>query len=133
MYLTYYYCGNIYTGPLNYSVIVTCASMRGVMRNLQCIPVTCLHGPCFLIVCNIHVSCNLLCATCRIRSKALVYYNQTAITTFSFILSLEKIGSSTSPIQLAPTEIFSYKYPPLLSIKILGYLLAFIKANLLND
>ena len=35
-------------------------------RNLQCIPIMCLHGLCFLMVWNIHVSCNLLCATCGI-------------------------------------------------------------------
>ena len=33
------------------------------MRKLQYIPITCLRGPHFLVMWNIHVSCNLPCAT----------------------------------------------------------------------
>ena len=51
---------------LNYNFIVTCVSTCGATRNLQYIPVICLHGLRFLMVWNIHVSCNLLCATCGI-------------------------------------------------------------------
>ena len=40
--------------------------MCDAMRNLQCIPVICLHGPRFLVAWNIRVSCNLPCATCVI-------------------------------------------------------------------
>ena len=49
--------------PLNYNFISPCVFTRGAMRNLQCIPVMCWHRPCFLRVWNIHVSCNLPCAT----------------------------------------------------------------------
>ena len=49
--------------PLNYNFIVTHMSTCGAMRNLQCIPVTCLRGPHFLVGWNIRISCNLLCAT----------------------------------------------------------------------
>ena len=52
--------------PLNYNFIVTCLSMHDAMRNLQCIPIACLCGACFLVALNIHVSYNLLCATRRI-------------------------------------------------------------------
>ena len=50
----------------NYNFIVTCVSTYGATRNLQCIPVTCLCQPCFLVVWNIHVLYNLTCATCGI-------------------------------------------------------------------
>ena len=55
------------SGDLRYhsniaNFIFTCVSTWGVTRNLQCIPVTCLHGPCFLVVWNIHILCNLSCA-----------------------------------------------------------------------
>ena len=45
--------------PLNYNFIFTCMSTSGAARKLQCISVTCLHGPRFLVVWNIHISCNL--------------------------------------------------------------------------
>ena len=37
--------------------------MRGATRNLQCIPVTCLCGPRFLVAWNINILCNLPCGT----------------------------------------------------------------------
>ena len=38
--------------------------MCGATRKLQCIPIMCLRGPCVVMMYNIHVSCNLLCAMC---------------------------------------------------------------------
>ena len=40
--------------------------MHGATRSLQCISITCLHEPRFLVVWNIHISCNLPYATCGI-------------------------------------------------------------------
>ena len=55
----------------NYNFIITCLATRGAMRNLQCMLVTCLHGPYFLMAWNIQVSCNLPCGTCGIVSLGL--------------------------------------------------------------
>ena len=51
------------TVPFNYNFIFTCVSMCGATRKIQCILIMCLYGPCFLMAWNIHISCNLLCAT----------------------------------------------------------------------
>ena len=48
------------------SHIFTWMSICGTTRKLQCNPIMCLRGPCFLVVWNIHVSCNLLCPICGI-------------------------------------------------------------------
>ena len=45
--------------------------MCGAMRKLQCILVTCLHGPLFVVVWNIHILCNLLCATCEVATRVI--------------------------------------------------------------
>ena len=47
------------TVPFNYNFIFTCVYTSGTTKLLHCIPVTCLCGPRLLIVCNMHVSCNL--------------------------------------------------------------------------
>ena len=36
-----------YTVPLNYNFTVPCVSKHLATRNLQCIPITCLRGPCY--------------------------------------------------------------------------------------
>ena len=36
--------------------------IHGATGKLQCIPVTCLRGPHFLMAWNIRIKCNLLCA-----------------------------------------------------------------------
>jgi len=45
------------TVQLNYNFIFACMYMCGTMRKLQCHPVTCLRGPCFLVACIVHVTC----------------------------------------------------------------------------
>ena len=62
--------------PLNYDFIFPCVSTRGVMRNLQCIPVTCLRGPCFLMAWNIHMLCNLPCAMHGIVTRRIVTHGK---------------------------------------------------------
>ena len=41
---------------LNYNFISPWVITRGTTRKICCIPITCLCGPCLLIVCNVHVS-----------------------------------------------------------------------------
>jgi len=48
---------------LNYNFIFTCVYTRGTTRKLQCLPVTCLRGPRFLVACNAHVTCGNTCGT----------------------------------------------------------------------
>ena len=43
------------TVPLNFNFILPCLISRGTTTILQCIPVTCLHGPHLLMSCNIHI------------------------------------------------------------------------------
>ena len=66
MYVLYFHIWLRYMILLNYNLTFTCVFMCNATRKLQCIPVTCLHGPCFLVVWNMHISCNLLCTMCRI-------------------------------------------------------------------
>jgi len=40
-------------GQKQFQDMYTC----GTTRNLQCHPFTCVHGPCFLATCNVHVTC----------------------------------------------------------------------------
>ena len=47
------------TVMFNFNFIFTRMYMRGTMKLLHCIPITCLRGPRLLIACNMHVSCNL--------------------------------------------------------------------------
>jgi len=49
--------GELFTVPLNYNFIFTHVYTHGTTRKLQCHPVMCLHGPRFLITCNVHVMC----------------------------------------------------------------------------
>ena len=44
------------TIPLNCNFIFPQVILRGTTTILQCIPVTCLHGPRLLMSCNVHVS-----------------------------------------------------------------------------
>ena len=44
------------TVPLNCNFISTLVISHGTTKILQCIPVTCLHGPHLLVSCNVHVS-----------------------------------------------------------------------------
>ena len=55
--------------PLNYNFIFTHVYTRDATIKLQCIPITCLHVPRFLVTWNVHVSCNLLCVTCEIATQ----------------------------------------------------------------
>ena len=56
--------------PLNYNFIFMCVSTHGATRKLQCISITCLCGPHYLVVWNIHISCNLWYAvTCEIATN----------------------------------------------------------------
>jgi len=45
------------TVQLNYKFIFTHVYTHGTTRKLHCHPITCLHGPHFLVVCNMYISC----------------------------------------------------------------------------
>ena len=46
-------------GTAQYNFVVTHMFTHSAMKNLQCIPVECLHGPRFIMANNLRFSCNL--------------------------------------------------------------------------
>ena len=56
----------VHTVPLNCNFIFPHVILRGTTTILQCIPVTCLHGPRLLVSCNVHVSWKYTCGNTRL-------------------------------------------------------------------
>ena len=55
-----------YMVPLNCNFISTCVISHGTMTILQCIPIMCLHGPCLLVSCNVHILWQHTCGSKRL-------------------------------------------------------------------
>ena len=64
---------HVYMVPLNYNFILTHMIMHGTTRILHCVPVTCLHGPCLLIACNVHVSWKYMHRSTRMNGSTRVH------------------------------------------------------------